>query len=153
LKKPGRPSPYDQQKHPEQARRLCLLGATDAEMAEFFGVAESTLNLWKTKHAGFSEAIKGGKIAADSEVADRLYQRAMGYSHSAVKILQHEGRPVYADYTEHYPPDATSMIFWLKNRQPDRWREKVTQELTGPNGTPLSVFTGFSNAAGGPKRA
>lgn len=148
----GRPTVYDPEKYPEQARKLCLLGATDAEMAEFFGVSEVTVNAWKGKHPEFLKSIKEGKLAADSDVASRLYERAMGYSHSAVKIFQYEGAPVEVDYTEHYPPDATSMIFWLKNRQPDRWREKVTQELTGPGGVPLQIFNGFSNAKGGPKR-
>ena len=32
--------------------------------------------------------------------------------------------PVFADFIEHFPPDPTSMIFWLKNRQPDKWRDK-----------------------------
>ena len=55
-----------------------------------------------------------------------LFQRAVGYSHKAVKIFMPQGRdaPVYADFIEHFPPDPTSMIFWLKNRQPDKWRDK-----------------------------
>jgi hypothetical protein len=140
-KKPvGRPSGYDPEIHPGQANKLCLLGATDAEMAAFFGISESTLNLWKTKHPEFSEALKDGKQAADSDVARRLYERAMGYSHKAVKIFMPAGaaEPVYADYTEHYPPDATSMIFWLKNRQPGRWRDKV--EHSGPDGGPIKLM-------------
>ena len=26
-------------------------------------------------------------------------------------------------YVEHYPPDTTALIYWLKNRRPDRWRD------------------------------
>lgn len=113
-------------KYAEQARKMCVLGATDSQLADFFGVSESTLNLWKQKVPEFSESIKRGKIVADAEVADSLYKRALGYSHKAVKILQHEGSSYEHEYTEHYPPDSTSAIFWLKNRQPTKWRNDQT---------------------------
>lgn len=48
----------------------------------------------------------------------------MGYTHPATKFFQAGGSILREDYVEHYPPDATSMIFWLKNRQPDKWRDK-----------------------------
>ena len=55
---------------------------------------------------------------------DLFYQRANGYSHPAVKaFLNRDGNIVEHHYTEHYPPDPTSMIYWLKNRRPDRWRD------------------------------
>jgi hypothetical protein len=51
--------------------------------------------------------------------------RAVGYSYDAVKIFMPAGakKPIYAPYVEHMPPDPTSMIFWLKNRDPERWRD------------------------------
>jgi hypothetical protein len=126
----GRPSSY-RAEYVEQALKLCRLGATDRELADFFDVAESTLNLWKLEHAEFSESLKKGKAEADAEVADKLFQRATGYSHEAVKIFMPAGasEPVYAPYTEHYAPDPTSCIFWLKNRQPGRWRDVQAREV------------------------
>jgi hypothetical protein len=51
--------------------------------------------------------------------------RAVGYSFDSVKIFMPAGakKPIYAPYVEHMPPDPTSMIFWLKNRDPARWRD------------------------------
>lgn len=118
-------------KYAEQARKLCLLGATDKEMADIFGVALSTLNKWKLDNPDFSESIKKGKDIADGEVADRLYQRAMGYSHAAVKIFNDQGAPLEVEYTEHYPPDTAAAIFWLKNRQRGKWRDKQEVEQSG----------------------
>lgn len=134
----GRPSSY-RPEHAEQAYKLCLLGATDAEMADIFGVAESTLNLWKLNHPEFSEAITRGKVAADANMAERLYQRGMGYSHEAVKIFMPAGasEPVYAPYTEHYPPDTQAASLWLRNRQSAKWRDKQEHEHTGKDGEPL----------------
>jgi hypothetical protein len=126
----GRPSAY-QEPYAEQAFKLCLLGATDTEIADFFEVATSTIYLWKKKHPEFSEALAKGKVKADAEVAHSLYNRANGYSHEAVKIFMPAGaqKPVYAAYVEHYPPDTNAATLWLKNRQKDKWRD--SQEITG----------------------
>lgn len=112
----------------EQARKLCLLGATDKDLAEFFEVSEQTINAWKKAHKGFIESLKAGKRLADADVAERLYQRAMGYSHPEEKVFNNGGEIVTHVTTKRYPPDPTSMIFWLKNRDPERWREKAAEE-------------------------
>ena len=93
----GRPTAYKKE-YAEQAMRLCLLGATDQEMAGFFSVSEQTINTWKGKHPSFLESMRKGKIEADANVAERLYERAIG-------------------------SDFQSMALWLKNRRPSNWRE------------------------------
>lgn len=134
----GRPTDY-RTEFPDKARKLCLLGATDKELADFFEVSESTINLWKISHPEFSESIARGKVSADAEVAEKLYHRALGYSHNAVKIFMPAGAqtPVYADYTEHYPPDTQAASLWLRNRQGSKWRDKQEHEHTGADGVPL----------------
>lgn len=63
----------------------------------------------------------------------------MGYSHEAVKIIVVAGEVRHEQYIEHYPPDTTAAIFWLKNRKKREWRDKVEQELTGPDGGPIGL--------------
>ena len=125
----GRPTKYKAE-FAEQARKLCLLGATDAEMADFFGVTEQTVNAWKAAHPACLESITRGKILADAEEADNLHQRAMGYSHPAVKIFNNQGVELVVPYTEHYPPDTQAASLWLRNRQSKKWRDK--QEPDAP---------------------
>lgn len=126
----GRPTKYKKE-YDEQVYKICLLGATDAEIASFFEIAESTVNEWKKDHEGFSESIKRGKEIADANVAARLYQRALGFEHDdeeikVVSMGQGEGSSVQrVPVRKIYPPDPTSAIFWLKNRQPKKWRDKV----------------------------
>lgn len=134
--KGGRPSKF-RPEMVDQSKRLCQLGATDREVADFFEVSESTLNLWKLEHPEFSESLKLGKDAPDSRVEKSLYRRALGYSHEAVKIFADPktGAEQIVPFTEHYPPDTTAAIFWLKNRKPQEWRDR--QELTGPDGKDL----------------
>lgn len=123
----GRPTDY-RPEYVDQAEKLCKLGATDKELADFFDVNPDTIYEWKNKYPEFSESIKKGKDIADAEVADKLFKRATGYSHSAVKIFNNQGKVITAPYTEHYPPDTTAAIFWLKNRQPKKWRDKQEVE-------------------------
>lgn len=133
----ARPTKY-QDDYAEQARKLCLLGATDAELADFFEVEESTLNNWKHAHPEFMESIKKGKTQADADVADRLYQRAMGFEHPEVDIRVISGEIVKTPIRKVYAPDPTAAIFWLKNRQRAKWRDKVETEHSGAIGTTLS---------------
>ncbi len=108
----------------EMATRFCLLGATDEELGRCFGVGETTVKNWMHKYPTFRDAVVAGRAEADAKVANSLYHRANGYSHPAEKIfVAKDGEVVRAEYTEHYPPDTASMIFWLKNRRRDLWRD------------------------------
>ena len=136
----GRPTKY-RDEFPAQAKKLCRLGATDEEMADFFEVHVDTIYEWKLVHSEFSDAIKKGKVLADAVIADSLYHRAKGYSHPAVKILSVASEVQEVPYTEHYPPDTVAAIFWLKNRQPAKWRDKQEVQHTGPGGGALKLIT------------
>ena len=120
--------------------KLCLLGATDKEIADFFGVCEATINNWKKEYPKFLESIKEGKEKADFQIAESLFQRAKGYSHPEEKIFNNNGEAMVVQTTKHYPPDPTSMIFWLKNRRRDHWRDKQDHELSGKDGESLSFI-------------
>lgn len=125
----GRPSSYKPE-YTEQTYKLCLLGATDKDLADFFDVQESTINNWKKKYPEFLESIKKGKEIADSNVADRLYQRALGYEHEDLYLTQFQGEVLSKKIIKRYPPDPTAAIFWLKNRQSKKWRDKQEIEVT-----------------------
>lgn len=121
----------------EQAYKLALLGATDDELADFFRVRVSTIHNWKKRHNEFLDALKRGKEVADANVSDRLFQRAMGFEHDSEEIKVVNGVVERVPVRKIYPPDPTSAIFWLKNRQPEKWRDKQTTELTGKDGKDL----------------
>jgi hypothetical protein len=103
--------------------KLCKLGATDKDLANYFEVNEDTINEWKKRHPEFSESLKQGREVADAEIGESLYQRAKGYEHKEDQIFQFQGNPVIVPTVKHYPPDSTACIFWLKNRQPAKWRD------------------------------
>jgi hypothetical protein len=111
------------------AKAAARFGAIEEEIADELNIGITTLERWKKKFPKFRGALNVGKQAADDRVERALCQRALGYSHPAVKILtvangDNEGSRVeIVPYTEHYPPDTTAGIFWLKNRRPDLWRD------------------------------
>ncbi|MCY1166639.1 hypothetical protein D9M73_65850 [compost metagenome] len=136
-KKPAhRPSAYKPE-YAEQAYKLCLLGATDKKLGDFFNVSEQTVNAWKLAHADFLESITRGKEGADAEIAQALFHRAKGYSHpeddiKSVALGGNMGSEIVITPTiKHYPPDTQAASLWLRNRQPKLWRDKT--EVTHAN--------------------
>ena len=139
----GRPSKFKPE-FCEQAAKLCKLGATDRDIADFFKVAESTINLWKLEHSEFSESLKIAKEEADKRVEQSLYRRALGYSHDSVHVSNYQGAVTLTPIVEHYAPDTTACIFWLKNRKPDDWRDKTD---VGVSGNVTVEITRFADSA------
>lgn len=137
-KKAGQPTLY-RLEYAEWAMKLAKLGATDKELADAFEVAESTIANWKNAHTEFLDSIKKGRQIADAEVASKLFHRATGYEHPEDDIRAVNGEIVITPTVKHYPPDTTAAIFWLKNRRPDLWRDKVESEISGPGGGAIAV--------------
>jgi len=94
----GRPTKF-QESFIVQAEKLCELGATDQQMADFFEVSIATINNWKHDFPQFLDTIKNSKLRPDDDVVESLFQKAKN-------------------------GDTTAMIFWLKNRQPKDWRDR-----------------------------
>lgn len=134
----ARPSKYKPE-FAAQAAKLCALGATDVEIADFFEVDVRTIHRWKGEFDEFCHSLRSGKEVSDERVERSLFARANGYEHDEVDIRVVSGEIVQTPIRKYYPPDTTAAIFWLKNRRPDLWRDKVEQTITGPNGGPVQV--------------
>lgn len=151
----GRPTKYKPE-YAEQAYKLCLLGHTNEELATFFEVAPSTIDEWIAKNNEFSGAVKKGKVIADGEAAEGLYKRAVGFTYDEVTFEKIDGKvnlelstagdikteDAYRKkvVTKMIAPDPGAALNWLKNRQPQKWREKieVEQKNYNYNSDPLS---------------
>jgi hypothetical protein len=131
----GRPTKYKPE-YVKQAYKLCLLGATDKELADFFEVHEDTINEWKKIHEDFSVSVREGKKSADMEVVSALFDSTKDRrvaEQQAIKVKKvywkdgkrHEDEGVEVVEVEKViPSDFRSQQFWLKNRQPEKWRDK-----------------------------
>ncbi|SDH77014.1 Transposase [Aneurinibacillus thermoaerophilus] len=117
-------------------------GLTDEQIAKNIGISTSTLYEWKKKYSEISEALKKGKEVIDLEVENALLKRALGYRYDEVTkercaIRDENGEIVGYEMvvtkvtTKEVQPDVTAQIFWLKNRQSDKWRDKQNIEHSG----------------------
>jgi hypothetical protein len=105
-----------------------LLGMTRSQVAQFFEVSEATIYNWCREQPEFLESIKRGAALADAEVAEALYRRAVGVVLPETHVSNYQGDVTLTDLHRHYPPDTQAARMWLKNRQPELWKEKVEIE-------------------------
>lgn len=106
-------------------------GLTDEMIAHNIGITTTTLYDWKKKYPQFAEAVKRGKEVVDIMVENALLKSALGYSYDEVvkeRIFDYETETSKVvevkRTTKEVAPNPTSLIFWLKNRQPEKWRDK-----------------------------
>lgn len=106
-------------------------GLVDEQIAHNAGITAATLYNWKRDHIEIFEALKKGKEVVDIQVENALLKRALGYSYVEKRVeVSEEGQKVTTT-TKEVIPDTTAQIFWLKNRRPDRWRDKQDIHVSG----------------------
>lgn len=110
----GRPTLYQPETTPITAGYFAQEGLTEEQIAERLGVGITTLSRWKNEHPEFREALKVSKDEADAKVVQSLYQKAL-------------------------KGDVTACIFWLKNRQPAKWRDHQETDITVLGDVALAV--------------
>jgi len=99
------------------------MGATDAQLAQLFGVTRRAVEKWKKAHPEFCEALRRGKEAADARVTRSLFQRAVGFSYEERKVVTGaDGGQIVTVYNRVALPDVVAAIKWLFNREPSKWR-------------------------------
>ena len=104
-------------------------GLTDEQIAHNMGISTATLYNYKKSHLEILNALKKGKEVVDYEVENALLQRALGYEYEEIKIEKEHGEITKkVTIKKRMPPDTTAQIFWLKNRKPDKWREKQADD-------------------------
>ncbi|KIO62120.1 hypothetical protein B4065_3340 [Caldibacillus thermoamylovorans] len=96
-------------------------GLTDEQIAQNIGIRRETLYDWKKKYSNITNALKKGKEVVDRQVENALLKRALGYKYD--EITYENGKETKR-VTKEVQPDTTAQIFWLKNRRPDKWRDR-----------------------------
>ena len=106
-------------------------GLTDEQIAHNMGINVATIYEWKKRFPEIDNALKRGKEVVDIQVENALLKRALGYEYEETKVIvETDGRKRVERIKKHVLPDVTAQIFWLKNRRPDKWRDK--KEIESP---------------------
>ena len=105
-------------------------GLTDEQIVHNMGIGLRTYYEWQERFPQFAQAIKKGKAPVDIQVENALLKRAMGYDYEEViteieEIGEGRQKKQVRKVKKHMAPDVTAQIFWLKNRRPGRWRDKI----------------------------
>ena len=107
-------------------------GLTDEQIAEKIGIHRNTLNEWKKKYPDISDTLKKGKEVVDLQVENALLKRALGYEYEEISKKYESGTLTEKKVTiKQVIPDTTAQIFWLKNRRPDKWKDKQDVQVSG----------------------
>lgn len=113
-------------------------GLTDEQLAGKMRINPATLYDWKKKYPKISEALKKGKEVVDVQVENALLKRALGYDFQEERVERSVKDGVKVVQTiKHIPPDTTAQIFWLKNRRPDKYRDKPEPAPTDGGGVQI----------------
>lgn len=135
-------------------------GLTDEQLAKNMGINPATLYEWKKKYSEISETLKRGKEVVDIQVENALLKRALGYDYEEeTKEMTYAtnefGEALYnamgnrittlstvKSVKKQVAPDTTAQIFWLKNRRPDKWRDRKDVDVTGSLEHDVNIIIG-----------
>lgn len=126
------------------------------------GIAYSTLRDWRDKFPALSAALKRGKAPVDIQVENALLKKALGFTVSIKKPIKlktkrqlknkgtiEEEHIEYADEEVYIPPDTLAQIYWLKNRRPDKWRDKPTPDMGAGDDPLMEMIKRWDDASAG----
>ena len=129
---------------PKLAKKIIELakeGYIIDEIAEKVGLNPDTIYDWQKKKPEFSEAIKEAKLIPNNTVKASVFKSANGYEYTEKHVMKRKsGSNEYAEVkeiTKHYAPNVLAQIFWLKNRDPQRWKDR--HDVGFDPDTPLNI--------------
>lgn len=141
----ARKTKYDPNTFPLLAEGYAREGLRDCDIAKKLGIALSSYYKYENLYTEFAEAIKRGKLPVDFEVENSLLKRAKGYTYeetTKIMSLDKEGNPQLREtkvVKKEIAPDVGAQAFWLKNRNPQKWRDKREVEVSGEFTTPSII--------------
>ena len=116
-------------------------GLSDEQLANNMGICPATLYNYKNRHVEIMEALSRGKAVVDIEVENALLKKAKGYNAEVQKTFKikevyydEQDRRCEKEHLEsaidevHIPADTPAQVFWLKNRKPEAWKDKMQED-------------------------
>jgi hypothetical protein len=135
----GRKTSYKAE-YAQQAHRLCQMGFTDKQLAEFFSVTERTIGRWKLEHEEFVSALNVGKEVADDMVERAVFHGIVGFTKVVEKLVGSGKNARVIEIGEYYPPNPGAGLRWLAARRPEIYGQKTETKNTPNTGEGFLKF-------------
>lgn len=122
-----------------KVEQLAASGLNNKQIAEAICIGEKTFYEWMQRYPQFSHSIKKYRGVADIMVENALFKSAIGTEYDEIKKERKFNKKtgqfevvVTEVINKYIPGNSTAQIFYLKNRMPDRYRDKVETAITLP---------------------
>jgi len=147
----GRKIKYNPDTFPLLAEGYAREGFNDKQIADKLGIGLSSFYKYQREFSEFLESIKKGKAPVDFKAENALLKRVLGYTYEEKTTemrIDEKGntKPVVVKIVKkEVPPETTAIIFWLKNRRPDKWREKQSIEVEVEHPLMSAIYSTLKN--------
>jgi hypothetical protein len=128
------------------ARIVCsLYGSSVEELGKFFGVTPGQIKHWMNEYPEFAQAVNDRATEINMQIMGRLARRALGFYAKTEKIFYDvkRGDVVKVPTKEYYPPSEPAIIFWLKNRMPDEWKDSKDVSIEETKKLTMEIYKNF----------
>lgn len=126
---------------------------TIAEVCQMVGISTRTFYLWQEENFEFAQAVSDAREELRQflvcEAQKSLLKKIQGYTVDETKVVtvpssenDENGRPKpkikeQTTTKKHIAPDTAAIIFTLTNREPETWKNRIHNEITGKDGKDL----------------
>jgi hypothetical protein len=147
----GRKIKYNPDTFPLLAEGYAREGFNDKQIADKLGIGLSSFYKYQREFSEFLESLKKGKAPVDFKAENALLKRVLGYTYEEKTTemrIDEKGntKPVVVKIVKkEVPPETTAIIFWLKNRRPDKWREKQSIEVEVEHPLMSAIYSTLKN--------
>ena len=111
---------------------LARNGLTLKNLSDVLGVSVATIGTWMHEDELFKAAWQRGRLHPDHLVEQALFRRAVGYQVEEIQedfglggVSMKKRRLV-----KEIAPSEIACMFWLKNRLPHLWQDRVQHDVT-----------------------
>ncbi len=124
---------------PLRAEGLARDGLTDTAIAAELGISRTTFRVFQKRYPDFAAAVRRGKLPVDTKVENALLKRALGHTcketHIEDMVDRKTGEVIDSlkrkVVIKQVAPNVSAAIFWLKNRRPEKYRDKQDIGVSG----------------------
>lgn len=111
----------------ERVNQWAEKGLSLKQISHNMGIAYGTLFEWQREFPQLNDVIKKGQMVVTEEVENAMFMAATGYEYEeeTSELMDNGELKVVKKVKKSQAPNVTAQIFWLKNKNPQEWKDRV----------------------------